>query len=233
MIYIVHGEDSVKSRTLLINQQKKLGIEAKVEIDASDITPSELFSYVSQKDIFGNSQFIVMNTSNKKIANEDKIIEVLMKTPKETTLVIYAEKTLPKRNAFIKKAKDFKARIVENEYIPKGNVFRFTDSLFSKNRIQTYKELENLLNEETDEFRLFSSIMYALRNITYYLYKSEPFENLKPFQQSKIEKQAKNFSIISIKNIYDTLYELEKGVKTGKVDPEIMLVRVIEKILNS
>ena len=111
MIYIVHGDDLSKSRALIQNQQKKLNIETRIEINITDTTPEDIYEKSHSNDLFGNPPFIVLDVTGLGRANADKFIEKLEQIPLATTLIILSGKSLPQTNVFIKNSAKLKAKI--------------------------------------------------------------------------------------------------------------------------
>jgi DNA polymerase III delta subunit len=233
MVYIVHGEDISKSRKLISNQQTKLGLETKVELSLIDTPAKEFRAAINQQDMFQKERLVVVNVSGIGRAKIDEHIEIIKNAPETTHIVILAEKSLPKSNKFMKETKNLKAKVLELAGIPKGNVFNFADSVFSKQRTRAYKGLSNLVEDEGDYFRLFSVLLYSLRNILYAKFESPLFEKLKPFQKSKISRQAKMLKKTTVKDILKTFYELDRKAKTGEITPDLMVTRAVEKVLDS
>lgn len=230
MIYIVHGEDTAKSRNLILNQQKKLTAKDRFELDILDSSPSDLFQKLNTKSLFGEAPFVVFNITKAGRTNVDKYVEICKGTPRDTVLIIYSEKILSTKNAFIK---NLKSKEVISELKPQGNVFKFTDTLFYKNRNSTYKQLQLLLNEEKSPFEIFSGLLYALRTLAQAKFESESLKTLKPFVKSKAITQAKNFTKEDIVNLFQQFYEMDRNSKIGELDPDMLLTSAIEKVLNS
>lgn len=238
MIYVVHGDDYTKSRKLVVNQQNKLSVESKTELDIDEITSQKLQEAVSSFDLFGNPPFVVLNVSKAKSNKSDslmleKFIEVLIRAPKQAVIIILADKTLGKTNIFIKKAQELKAKVITNKKAPVSNVFNFVDALFSKNPAITYKQLRLLEIDNTDPFYIFSMILYGLRNIAHAKFSTSEFTTKSPYIQSKTNTQALNFSQNSIYKLFEKLYQTDKKLKTGQTSPEIALLYTIESILNA
>jgi DNA polymerase III delta subunit len=233
MVYIAHGDNIARTRILLNNQQKKLEIPNKIELDITEITPQELQEKLVQKDIFGKGSFVVVDITNAARMNLKEYVEVLKNTPDYATAVVLSAKTLSKANIFIKNKEVLNAKTIESIVRPTGNLFRFLDMVYTKNRKAAYHELHNLQTENQDPFKLFSMLLYSLRNITYMKFESSLYEKLRSFQKSKIKSQAKNFSKTQIQNLYEEFYRLEKKAKTGEIDPNLMLTSAVEKVLNS
>lgn len=231
MIYIVHGEDNSKSRALILNQQKKLNIINKKEVLLDDIDIKELEIMLNSNSLFGEPAFFVIDITKTK--GDEKHIEILSKKPNETVVILYSEKTLTKTNIFIKNMNLLNAKVVENTIVHNENIFKFVDVLFSKNRQETYKEYEKLIKANTDDFYIMSMIYYGMRNIAKCIYNSPSFEKSSPFTKTKTIQQSKKYNEVQIKNIYANLYKLEKEMKLGQKDTNIVVTMAIENVLNS
>lgn len=233
MIYIVHGEDISRSRDLIVNQQKKLGVENKVEIDLSEISPIDFQSLISQNNLFQKEDIIVVDISNLGRSNPDDFIGLLKNYTGTNIIIILSDKSLPSTNRFIKESGGLKAKVIESVVPPKGNVFTFADSVFLKRRKEAYLEMSKLVKDESDLFKAFSILSYTLRNIFYSKFDAPLFNKLKPFQKSKIQKLANLYDKDTLRELSMIFYDTDKKVKTGELTPELMLTRVTEKVLNS
>lgn len=231
MIYLVHGDDIVKSRSQIINQQKKINTQNKLEVSLEEISITELSTHTKATSLFGEIAFIIVDITNTK--GTEEYIEVFKNKNKDTIVILYSEKTLTKTNVFIKNADKLGARIIENKIEHNENIFKFVDALFSKNRGIAYKEYEKLIKAETDPFYIFTMILYGLRNITKGYYKAPSFEKGTPYNKSKTSGQLRNFNESDIKNLYDKVYLLEKGLKGGEIQPDMCISMAIENVLNS
>ena len=76
-------------------------------------------------------------------------------------------------------------------------------------------------------------IYYGLRNIAKGIFKAPSFENSNSFTKSKTLSQIKLFNEQDIINIYNKTYKLEKDLKLGIIDPDLMITMTIENVLNS
>ena len=81
MIYIVHGDDVSKSRLLIQNQQKKMGLESRLELKISEITPTQLLEKAVQ-EIFWKPTFIVLDISDAGRMDLSSFIEKMEKYQK-------------------------------------------------------------------------------------------------------------------------------------------------------
>ena len=232
MIYIVHGDDYSKSRKLIINQQKKLTSNVKIEKDLADMSPKDLYEAACSFDLFGNPSLLVVNIPSGKVAGFDDYLRVLKKIPKETTVILLSEDKLAKSNRFLKSAKELKAKVAFNQKPSMSNIFKFLDHLFFQNRRGAYQELENLMEEETEPFFILSMILYGIRNITHAKYLTEEFLKKSDYIKSKMLKQAENYSKDDLKNMFEMAYQTDKNIKTGRVQKDVALTHTIEKILS-
>lgn len=231
MIYIVHGEDTSKSRAQILNQHKKLNIQNKTELSLEDLSPQELRIHLSSNSLFGDASFFVLDVT--KVKGNDEYIEVLTKVTQENTVIIYSEKTLTKTNTFLKSASALDAKIIENKANHPENIFKFVETLFSKDRTNTYKEYENLIKADMDPFYISSMIYYGLRSLAKGVFRSPSFENGNSFTKYKVLSQRKMFTETDLTNLYNKTYALEKKLKTGEIDPDLMITMTIENVLNS
>jgi DNA polymerase III delta subunit len=230
MIYLVHGDDYAKSRRLILNQQKKLAMGLKDERDISEFSPRELYETSCSFDIFGNPPFVVFTIPNTKVPDSDEYIKIIKKIPQETVLIILCDRELGRANAFLKSAQKLKAKVVLNNKEQISNIFKFVDSVFSKNKAGAYEELEKLTEEGADPFYILSMLLYGLRNITHAKFATVQFAKKSSFVRDKSVTQANNFSQNDIRNLYEFMYNTDKKLKTGLINQELALVYTLEKI---
>lgn len=231
MIFIFHGDNLPKSRETILRLQKRLKAKNKKEIDVLDITPNELKEMAVSFDIFSEAPFIVLDISDAGRKNLIEYAQIAHELPKKTTLIILSNKGLAKSNVFIKEVTKAGGKITLNNSIPTSNVFNFVDTLFSKKRAETYKQLSDLINDDEDPFYLFSMILYGLRNLAFAKFESPSFEKAAPFVKSKSVEQSEAFTKQKINKLYSQLYQTDKNLKTGKISPDLVIPYTIEKIL--
>lgn len=234
MIYIVHGDDIAKSRILILNQQKKLQISSRIEVNTEEADPEGLYQIVNTPDIFGVFPFVVLDISQAGRTNLDKYMEAAQRSTKneQANLVILSNKPLSKANTFIKNLKALNAKELQLNAEPIGNVFNFVDALLAKNRTRTYKELGKL-NEDTAPFEIFNKIVFGVRNIMLAVLEAPSFEKLHPYVKKKTLDSARKYKKETVLKLFTELYEIEKGTKIGEIDADTAVTLAIEKVLNS
>jgi DNA polymerase III delta subunit len=233
MIYLVHGENLSTSRKLIINQQKKLNLDTKTELDITETTPNQLLSVCSTFDMWGTAPFIVLDISAAGRMKLDKYTEIIQGIPKETVLIILSSKKLSKSNIFLKNATKLGIRIIENSETNAPNIFKFVDLVFNKNRKGSYQELRKLVIASQEPFYIFSMLLYGLRNIAYAKFGGTGKTKMSPFVKGKAIKQAEKFSEEEILKLIEQFYKMDKGAKTGELDQEILVPLTVEKILHA
>ena len=231
MIYILHGDNLSAIRTYILKLQQELNAESKSELTL-DQSADDVYSATASADFFGNNPFVTLDISDLGRKNADAYIEVLTKVPADTTLIIFSNKELGKANAFLKAAPELKARTLVFNDVPKSNVFKFVDAVFSKNRKLAYLELSNLEEDGEDAFYIFSMLMYGLRNLVYLKFDSAMQHKISPFMKSKFVRFSQGFEGGEIKSLYQDLYDMEVKAKTGRINLALMIPLSVEKILN-
>ncbi len=233
MIYIVHGENTVKSRALIINQQKKLGVSHKLELDISDTTPVDLFNAVHSVSLFGEAPFVLFNISQAGRSNLEEYSKSLKNAPESAVVIIFSEKPLSAANLFIKNAAGLNAKVINNSNEDNISVFAFLDTLFSKSRKKTYTELNQLLQVETEPMYLFNMIVYQLRSLALFKFAAPSADKKAPFVKAKMARLTKTFSQADIFKLYSQLYDLNKQAVIGEISMEMLVPLAVENVLNS
>ncbi|NMB70017.1 hypothetical protein GYA27_02340 [candidate division WWE3 bacterium] len=233
MIYLVHGDDIAKSRALIANQQKKLNVEKRTEVVLGETDTISIIEASKSGDLFGNSPFLVVDASKASKTVLDEFANNIENIGKNAVLIIFFNKELTKTNPVLQKVIPLDIRTSLSIKTAEGNVFKFVDALFSKNRKATYTQLQNLYKEDADTFYIFSMVVYGIRNLANVAFKSAAVFKMNPYVKTKAEAQLKNFDETTIKEIYSKLYELDKKTKTGALEPDLALTLAIEKVLNS
>ena len=232
MIYILHGTDISKSRQLILNLFKNSKSENKLELDITQITPQHFLKEVSSVDFFNIPNFVVLDITNAGRSKLDSYLEILQKSPKDVEIVIYSEKDLTKTNIFVKNAKKLLAKVIQNKEFDQSNIFKFIDAVFYKQRTRVYQEYKKIiLSKNEDTFKVFSMLLYGLRNVYHAKLSSEVFMKMSPFVQEKALRQSENFTLHQLNQLFEDLYYLDKAVKTGELDSELFVTLAIEKVL--
>ena len=228
MIYILHGEDIVSSRQFISTLQKQNKIGSKTEVEIGEITPEQIREHILGVDMFGAAKMVVLDVSKAGRMNVDGYIEVLAEVPDDVVFVILTSKSLSKSNAFIKNSSKLSAKTMVFKGVKKSNIFKFTDLVFEGRKAAAYKELRKLVLAGEDPIGIFAMLTYALRNIAYAKFNSPMVNKISPFVKSKAYKQSRFFTEAQIAGLYKKFYEMDRDVKSGAMDKEILAPLCIE-----
>jgi DNA polymerase III delta subunit len=230
MIYILHGEDIVSSRQFISSLQQQNNIGTRIEVSLEDTTPELIREHISGVDMFGASQMVVFDVSKMGRTNVDDYLEVLREVPKDFAFVVLTDKKLSKANAFNKNASKLKAKVMLFKGVKKSNVFKFADLVFEKRKKEAYKELRRLILAGEDPIGIFAMLTYGLRNIAYAKFNSPMINKVPPFVKSKAAKQAVGFSESEVLEMYKKFYEMDRDVKSGELDKELLCPLTLELV---
>lgn len=218
MITIIHGDDISKSREHY--QELRQKHSDYVFFDGNKLTITELIQNIEGSSLFGSTKTIFIEdllTKRKKTDKDVKeIIGFISKNSKESTFILWESKEITTGTLNLFKGGTFKLF-----KLPK-NIFLFLDNLKPNNS----KSLLNLFHQALKSGIAEELILFMLqRQFRILIALSEPSDvenidelnRLAPWQMGKLDRQAKNFGLESLKAIYKKLYEIEIGQKTGSL----------------
>lgn len=230
MLYIIHGEDVVKSRELILEKTKNLNAINYKEIIFEDYTLNDIYNFLNTDSLFSSKNALVIDITNSKINSNH--LDLFKNKSSNTTLILYSSKKIASSSILIKNINLIKAKQIDNNKQHPENMFNFVQALYLKNRLATYKEYEKLINAQTDEYYIFSMILWGLRNVSKCIFDAKSFKDSSEYSKSKTLIQAKLFNEIKILDIYKEFYTIEKQLKTTDLDIKIAIFRSIEIVLN-
>lgn len=124
---------------------------------------------------------------------------------------------------------------------PENTVFEFIDAVCAKNKSLSLKIFNNLLNKNES----FTHIFYAMIKHFKLLLKTKDLiergiDNAEltsqlrahPFVVKKCRDQARNFTIIQLKHIYELLTAADFSIKRGEKEPRLIFEKLIVSILS-
>jgi DNA polymerase III delta subunit len=229
MITIIHGDDITSSRNYFLEIKQKQ--KDALSFDGTKITITDLVQNIEGSGLFGDSKTIFIEdflTKVKKIDKDAKeILGFIAKNSEESNFVFWESKEISKRDLFA-----FKNAVTKLFKLPK-NIFLFLDNLRPNNS----KSLLNLFHQAIDSGIKEELILFMMqRQFRILLALSEhcdtPIEEvarLAPWQMGKLERQVQSFNQSKLKSIYEKLYEIELGQKTGGLS--LSLTQTIDFLL--
>lgn len=216
MITIIHGDNIAESRNYF--QELKQKHKDFILFDGNKLTITDLVQNIEGSSLFGDTRIIFIEELLTKLKKTDKqskeIFNFIAKNSKDSTFVLWESKEISKGNLSL-----FKDAAVKFFKLPK-NIFLFLDNLKPNNS----KSLLNLFHQALDSGIKEELILFMLqRQFRILLALSDTAEKnpidelarMAPWQMGKLERQTKYFNLAQLKNIYNKLYEIEIGQKTG------------------
>ncbi|MBI2028593.1 MAG: hypothetical protein HYT07_03200 [Candidatus Levybacteria bacterium] len=219
MITIIHGDDIVSSRRFF--QEKKQEQKDSITFDASKMTITDLAQAIFGSGLFSDTKSIFIEdflTKTKKANSETKeIINFITKNHGSSNIILWEGKEIQKRDVFV-----FKEAILKKFKLPQS-IFMFLDSIrpnnFKNLIILFHKTLDAGINQELIFFMIQRQIRLLLALSDNSTKKTiDELMRLFPWQKEKLVRQARLFSVDQLRRIYNFLYKIELGFKTGKLN---------------
>ena len=219
MITIIHGDDITSSRNYL--QEEKQKNKDSVFFEGKKITATDLFQNIQGSGLFTSTKTIFIEgflIGTKKTSKDTKeIIDFILKNHKESKFFLWEPKEFSKRELFV-----FKEAIVKNFKLPQS-IFVFLDSLRPNNFKNIIQLFHQTLESEVKEELIFFMLQ---RQFRFLLALSDDGSDqaidelirLAQWKKGKLERQAGLFSQAQLKRIYSSIYKIESGLKTGKLN---------------
>jgi hypothetical protein len=238
MLSILHGNDTALSRKTFLEEKQKY--PDAIFLDADQVNLTDLTQIFEGGGLFGETKYVFIEqylTKKKKSSDYKTILAYFEKNASENTVVFWENKELERnslnelKNAAVKvfklpqtlfqlldaiQPRNYKLLVklfhqtietTETEMVFFMLVRQFRILLaFSK---QTSLRDQEAAKQSRDEIAARSSIALNDEN---------PIDELKrfaPWQRSKLEKQAKSFELFHLLELYNKLFKIEVGQKTG------------------
>lgn len=225
MIYLFHGDDQSGSRNNLFEQKKKYADFR--ELNGDKLLPKDLESTLGTESLFGNETILIENLfSRLRSKDKDVCIQQLISYQGARDILIWEKKALTKLTTN-KLPKDW----VIKESKPPALLFNFLDSLTPNNSTQALKLYHQLLTMSHEPGFIFIMLARHVSNLIQA--KTATTLKLPPWQIGKLKAQASSWDTAVLLRFYDSLYEIDKKIKTGntKLDLgsqlDILLLQVL------
>lgn len=120
-----------------------------------------------------------------------------------------------------------------------ADIFKTIDFIGQKNKKQAFDFLQRHLEFGDSPIYLLSMINFQFRNLLIVremLEQKKPYSlilqksGLHPFVVKKAYWQAQKFTFSELEKIYQKIFQIDLGIKTGKIEPELALELLIAEI---
>ncbi len=214
MITVFHGENTTESRKAFFESKQKN--PTAVTLEGSTATIAQLSEKLEGQELFDETKILFIEELISK-RKSSKDIEILTKFiaehEKDNQIFIWESKQLTPKQLHV-----FTSATVKKFDLPK-EIFAFLDSILPNNATKAIEMFHKTLQTEEAEFVFFMIV----RQIRLLLSVLEPGESaidevkrVAPWQRGKLQKQASAFGKEKLLELFDELFILEKGLKTGK-----------------
>lgn len=221
MITIIHGNDIATSRKYFMNEKERF--VNSLLIDGQKIDLTDLIQIFEGGELFVEQKnfFIEQLLSKRKKSKElDQILEYINKNGIENDIYIWEEKEITPASI-----KTLKNPVVKTFKLPQ-TLFLFLENIKPGNG-KTPVRLFHETIENSDPEMVFFMIVRQIRTLLALhlggvngrtaseVSTISEVSRLAPWQKSKLQAQADFFEPVELIHIYNKLFEIEKGLKTG------------------
>jgi DNA polymerase III delta subunit len=214
MIILLHGDNTISSRTELTNLLKQYHDQGKdiEKLNGDQLDLIVLQHSVETANLFSPKVTVIENIFSQRVSKEKNSLITYLGSldVNQTEMVIWEKKEVSK--TWLKKAA---ANWVVKKYPLPSLIFNLTDSLAPNNQprlLQLYHQCRASLADELVFFmlcrRLREMLLVSL---------GEKIINA-PWEVAKITRQAKNFTTNQLLNSYQQLLKIDYSIKTGQTD---------------
>jgi hypothetical protein len=219
MITIIHGADIVASRTFFLQEKEK---QQNTDIlDGEKITLTDLAQIFEGGGLFEETKTVFIEHIFSRKKRKEEFAALSDYIQKQTTHTIYLWEGKELEKSALTSFKTAMPRVFK---LPQ-TLFSFLDNLRPGNGKQLITLFHQTL-ETTDpemiffmlvrQFRLFLAIVKPTEDAI------DELKRLAPWQKTKLQQQASTFGEKNLKRIYQQLFTIETGQKTGTLPNTIL-----------
>lgn len=209
MIYLLHGENTVSSRSYLLklkkdfSEVKTISIKSLSSLELSSLTPGSLFS---------TKVLIVIEGWGKDTAEKIKGLG------KERDVVIWTDKIVENP------PKEFKVLEFKENF--KTNAFRLADAAAERDLKKSLQILADLQNYKIPPELIIGALSREFRLLLATVEK-ENLSGTPDFVKEKLKKQVLNWNKEEVIKVLNKILELDQRIKTGRVGAFIGLTKLL------
>lgn len=234
-------EEFLKQGEKFVNSENIILISEEREIDKN----SHLFKFLEKNSKPQEFNLLEGEKLRLWVKNEFRKYQAQIEPKALEKLIDFIGSDLWQMSNEIKKLATFKSLVdrddVELLVKPKieADIFKTIEAIASKNKKRALKLLHNHLEQGDHPLYLLSMINFQFRNLLVIkdlVEKYQPYYSiikktkLKPFVVKKSYQLANKFTLIELKKIYQKIFQVDLGIKTGRIEPETALDLLITEI---
>lgn len=219
MITIFHGEDIVKSREGFLEEKQKH--PDALYFDGKKLTNTDITQALEGNELFSTSKTVFIDeffSKRKQSKETDEIIDVISKNH-DVHVFFWESKGLGAKELHRSKQATLK------QFRLPQTIFAFLDSIKPRNGKTSVQLFHRTLSDEDEQFVFFMLIKHIRLLLALFEKHTtasiEEIMKMAPWQKNKLEKQAKNFSIEQLITVYNKLFHVDLGQKTGTLSSSL------------
>ncbi|MBU0974506.1 hypothetical protein KKD03_02285 [Patescibacteria group bacterium] len=213
---IIHGENTTNSRQKLVEviDDKKSKNQEIIRLEAKQLTEANLEEALGANDLFGTSKRIIIEELHSLPVSKKKknLIELISK-PQIHDIVLWEKRSLTKTMLGKISNESNQSSFIDFEFKISKTLFTWLDSLGTPGNNQKKLQLLHSTIETDGEFFCFLMLVRQMRMLIEV--KSGGVVKGAPFMIVKLNKQASNFSLHELLDVYKELLEIDIKQKTS------------------
>lgn len=222
MLTLIHGNDTAASRKYFLDEKQQY--EDALILDADKVNLTDLAQIFEGGGLFGETKYVFIEhflTKRKKSADFKEIIAYLEKSASENNIVLWENKELE-----ISSLKTFKQPIIKAFKLPQ-TLFQLLDELRPGNGKQLVSLFHQTIENAEKEMVFFMIVrqmrlLLALSDSGNAESEIDEIKRMAPWQRGKLQKQASLFKEEELLALYDRLFAMEAGLKTGNLNTSLV-----------
>lgn len=228
MLTIIHGDDIVASRKYFLDLKEKH--KDAVSFDGGVVTMTDLTQIFEGGGLFEDSKTVFIEqllakksrggrkTKTSEPTELDAILAYFAKQASGNTIVLWENKEIERGSLLAFQSADIKVFKLPQ------TLFLLLDSIKPTNG-PTLVKLFHRTIENAEPEMIFFMLLRQIR-LLLGLYQSnaqdiDEIKRMQPWQKTKLQKQAAQFSLEQLKKIHHDLFQIEIGQKTGGLSTSV------------
>lgn len=220
MLTLIHGGDTASSRRYF-SEQKELNPDAEV-LDGEKVTLTDLSQLLEGGGLFVETKAVfIEQLFNRRKKKEEfaNLVAYLEKNSKTNNIFLWEGKELDKGALMV-----FKTAMQKPFKLPQ-TLFLFLDTIQPGNGKQLIQLFHQTIESAEPELVFFMLVKQVRLMLAVTEQTDNPIDEVKrmhPWQKTKIQRQAASFSPDQLRKLYNDLFAIETGQKTGQLPNTIL-----------
>lgn len=228
MLYVIHGDDTIKAHDFVMDKKHKAAGKEIREINGKHLDENALVQALESSSLFGGDVLVViehyLSTAKKREKKFAIILDRILTASESIDIILYEEKELDKSTI----AKLGNNAIVSLFKTP-AVLFQFLDGFVPGNTAPVLKLFSQTVSREPVEI-VFSLLTRRVRNLIELKDGIMPLGVL-PWQEARLTNQAQHFTMEQLITMHAALLNIDIAIKTGSTP--FSLTQLLEQTIVS